>query len=312
MGQTLILYISDIHSLPQVAAKEDHQVAIFEAKGLTKRYGNVGIEDVSFSLEPGIITGFIGANGAGKTTTMKCALNVVHPDAGEVTAFGLSMRDCEEEIKSRVAFATGGFDYYPYCRAGKVAKMISEFYPVWRDDVYKSLIAKFGLDENKRIRDFSAGMKVKFSLALALSHEAEVLFLDEPTSGLDPLARDELLDVFRSVAYDRDKSILFSTHVTSDLDKCADKILIIRDGKIISDSTRDELIDGHVIIRGGADELTDEIKAKAVGYKTNAYSFSALVKRGETSTEGFVTEKPDLEDVMIYYYRRAGEGDTAL
>ena len=138
-------------------------MAIFEAKGLTKRYGNVGIEDVSFSLEPGIITGFIGANGAGKTTTMKCALNVVHPDAGEVTAFGLSMRDCEEEIKSRVAFATGGFDYYPYCRAGKVAKMISEFYPVWRDDVYKSLIAKFGLDENKRIRDFSAGMKVKFS-----------------------------------------------------------------------------------------------------------------------------------------------------
>lgn len=287
-------------------------MGIFDAKGLTKRYGDVGIDGVSFSLEPGIITGFIGANGAGKTTTMKCALNVVHPDAGEVTAFGLSMRDHEEEIKSRVAFSSGGFDYYPYCKAGKVAKMISGFYPVWRDDVYDSLIKKFGLDENKRLRDFSAGMKVKFSLALALSHDAEVLFLDEPTSGLDPLARDELLDVFRTVAYEHEKSILFSTHVTSDLDKCADKILIIRDGKIISDGTRDELIDGHVVIRGGADELTDEIKAKAVGYKTNAYSFSALVKRGEMSTDGFVTEKPDLEDVMIYYYRHAGEGENTL
>ena len=287
-------------------------MGIFEAKGLTKRYGNVGIDGVSFTLEPGIITGFIGANGAGKTTTMKCALNIVHPDAGEVTAFGLSMRDHEEEIKSRVAFSSGGFDYYPYCKAGKVAKMISGFYPVWRDDVYCELIKKFGLDENKRLRDFSAGMKVKFSLALALSHDAEVLFLDEPTSGLDPLARDELLDVFRTVAYEHEKSILFSTHVTSDLDKCADKILIIRDGKIISDGTRDELIDGHVVIRGGTDELTDEIKAKAVGYKTNAYSFSALVKRGEIPTDGFVTEKPDLEDVMIYYYRHASEGDISL
>lgn len=287
-------------------------MGIFEAKGLTKRYGSVGIEDVSFSLEPGLITGFIGANGAGKTTTMKCALGVVRPDAGEVTAFGLSMRDREEEIKSRVAFASGGFDYYPYFKAGKVVKMLSGFYPTWRDDVYGNLIKKFGLDENKRIRDFSAGMKVKFALALALSHDADVLFLDEPTSGLDPLARDELLDLFRSIAYDRGKSILFSTHVTSDLDKCADKILIIRDGRIISDETRDDLIDGHVVIRGGADELTDEIKAKAVGYKTNAYSFSALVKRGDLPTDGFVTEKPDLEDVMIYYYRRNGEGDAAL
>lgn len=103
---------------------------LFEARGLTKRYGNVGIEDVSFSLSPGIITGFIGANGAGKTTTMKCALNVVRPDSGEVTAFGLDMKTHEEEIKSRVAFASGGFEYYPYSRVGKVAKMVSEFYPV--------------------------------------------------------------------------------------------------------------------------------------------------------------------------------------
>lgn len=285
---------------------------LFEARGLTKRYGNVGIEDVSFSLSPGIITGFIGANGAGKTTTMKCALNVVRPDSGEVTAFGLDMKTHEEEIKSRVAFASGGFEYYPYSRVGKVAKMVSEFYPVWRDDVYRELIKKFDLDENKRVRDLSAGMKVKLSLSLALSHDAEVLFLDEPTSGLDPLARDELLDVFRAVAYEREKSILFSTHVTSDLDKCADKILIIREGRIISFGTRDELVDGHVIVRGGADELTDEIKRAAVSYKSNSYSFSALVGRGAIDTSRFVTEKPDLEDVMIYYYRRGGKGENSL
>lgn len=277
---------------------------MLEVKNLCKSYGTFGIKDVSFTVKRGFITGFIGANGAGKTTTLKSMLNIVRPDSGSVTAFGLDMRERETEIKSRLSFCSGAFDFYLYERAGKVASVYKRFYDKWNDKAYHEYLKKFHLDENKKIKDFSAGMKVKFSLALGLSHEAELLILDEPTSGLDPVARDELLELFGRLIEDGEKSVLFSTHITSDLDKCADYILFIKDGLIVGDDTRDGLIDSHVLVSGGADELTDAIEKNAVGIKKNKFSFTAMMKRDcGLDLGGLNTERPNLEDIMVYYNR---------
>ena len=278
---------------------------MFQVKNLTKKYEGFTLDNVSFSLPEGLITGFVGANGAGKSTTMRAMLGIVKPDSGSVTAFGYDMAQNELEIKRRIAFSSGGFEYYPYEKAASVKNVYRDFYPTWNEDAYKAYLSKFGLDDNKRIRDFSSGMKVKFSLALALSHDAEVIVLDEPTSGLDPIARDELGDILREIVSDGKKSVMFSTHITSDLDKCADRILLIANGKLLLDEDKDEAIENHLLIRGGMDELTDEIRQKAIGIKKNEFGFTALVRRGKDDTyRDFTTELPNLEDLTVFYSGR--------
>ena len=153
-------------------------------------------------------------------------------------------------------------------------------------------------------------MKVKFSLALAMSHNAKVFIFDEPTSGLDPIARDELLDVFRDIVEDGDKSILFSTHITADLEKCADYVLFIKDGQIIVDSEKDALLDNYALIKGGADELTDELTSRLIACKQHKFGYVALIARNKIrSTDEFVTEKPTLDDIMVYF-NKSGEAQA--
>ena len=275
---------------------------MFQVKNLTKRYDGFTLEGVSFSLPEGVITGFVGANGAGKSTTMRSMLGIVRPDGGSVTAFGYDMATDELEIKRRVAFSSGGFEYYPYDKAARVKDFYREFYPSWNEDAYRGYLKKFGIVDSKRIRDFSSGMKVKFSLALALSHDAEVIVLDEPTSGLDPIAREELGDILREIVSDGKKSVMFSTHITSDLDKCADRILLIAHGRILLDEDKDEAIENHVLIHGGNEDLTEEIKRKAIGIKRNEFGFTALMRRENDDTYSrFSTETPDLEDLTVFY-----------
>ena len=209
-----------------------------EVAGLKKNYAGFSL-NVSFALEEGKITGFIGRNGAGKTTTIKSLLGFVHPDAGDIRFFSMPFAENEMKIKSRLGVVLGGVNYYPQKRLGTVAAVTSRFYPEWDDLLYRKYMQLFSLDESKRISELSAGMKVKFSLALALSHSADLLILDEPTSGLDPVSRDELMELFRSVVKSGKRSILFSTHITSDLEKCASHITMIKDGQILCSDTRD-------------------------------------------------------------------------
>ena len=156
------------------------------------------------------------------------------------------------------------------------------------------------MDGKKKVRDFSAGMKVKFSLALALSHGAELFVFDEPTSGLDPIARDEMLTIFQDIVADGQKSVLYSTHITSDLDKCADYILFIHEGKIILDGTKEDIISEHIIVHGEKEQVAT-VKEKAIGIKENAYSFSALMKKSDATSLSLTQEIPNLEDIMVYY-----------
>ena len=204
---------------------------IVEVKGICKTYPAFRLNGVSFSLEGGKITGFIGRNGAGKTTTIKSMLNLIHTDGGEIRYFGTPLKGHETEIKQRIGYSTGTVSWYPRKTIREIVGVTRTFYPNWDEEACRKYLALFNLDENKKPIELSEGMKVKFNLLLALSHRAEVLILDEPTSGLDPFSRDELLELFETLR-SHGVTILFSTHITSDLEKCADNIIYISCGEI--------------------------------------------------------------------------------
>ena len=204
-------------------------MSIAEVKGLTKQYPSFTLSDVSFPIEAGRITGFIGRNGAGKTTTIKAMLNLVHPDGGAVSFFGLPLTENESKIKTRIGYSTGTVGWYPRKKIKDIVGVVKHFYSTWDEDAYRKYLDLFGLDENKAPIELSEGMKVKFNLLLALSHRAEVLILDEPTSGLDPFSRNLFLELKQHGV-----AVFFSTHIISDLEKCADDIVYISKGKIVA------------------------------------------------------------------------------
>ena len=205
---------------------------ILEVEKITKKYPAFLLDNASFSLESGSIMGFIGRNGAGKTTIIKSILNLIHTDSGTIRIFGKSYTGRENDIKERIGYATSSNIFYPRKTLKEITEMTRIFYRNWDQESYEKYIALFNLDESKKMKDLSEGMKVKYSIALALSHRAELLILDEPTSGLDPVSRDEILTIFRNLK-ENGTSILFSTHITSDLEKCADWITYIKSGVII-------------------------------------------------------------------------------
>ena len=217
---------------------------IVEIKDVCKTYPAFKLKDVSFSLESGKITGFIGRNGAGKTTTIKSMLNLIHTDSGEVCYFGLPLSEHETEIKQRIGYSTGTVSWYPRKTIRQIVDITKTFYKNWDEEAYRRYMTLFGIDENKKPIELSEGMKVKFNLLLALSHKAEVLILDEPTSGLDPFSRDELLELFKTLR-SHGVTILFSTHITSDLEICADNIVYISNGEIRANCTKEAFLKDH-------------------------------------------------------------------
>ena len=229
-------------------------MGIVEVSGLCKTYPAFQLKDVSFSLEEGQITGFIGRNGAGKSTTIKAMLNLIHADSGRIEYFGLPLRENEAEIKRRIGYSTGAVSWYPRKTIREITEVTRGFYSSWDEEACRNYRTLFGLDESKRPMELSEGMKVKFNLLLALSHRAEVLILDEPTSGLDPFSRDELLELFGTLKA-RGVTILFSTHITSDLERCADRIVYIRQGEIRAACAKAEFMQRC----GRANESLEEI-----------------------------------------------------
>ena len=206
---------------------------VLEVRELRKTYPAFTLKDVSLDVPQGAIVGFIGRNGAGKSTTLKSILGLVHPDGGTVRAFGLDYAANEAAIRRRIGVVLGGIDFYPKKKVGVITDVTRRFYSNWDEDKYRHYLELFAIDESKRVDQLSSGMKVKYMIALALSHSAELLILDEPTSGLDPVSRDELVELFRRIVADGSRSILFSTHITSDLEKCASHIAFIKDGEML-------------------------------------------------------------------------------
>lgn len=216
-------------------------MAIVEVKDLVKKYPSFELKNISFCLERGRITGFIGRNGAGKTTTIKSMLNMVHPDGGAVRYFDLPLSGNEADIKKRIGYSTGTVSWYPRKKIRDIVDIVKRFYDTWDEAAYRKYLELFSIDEMKMPIELSEGMKVKANLMLALAHKAEVLILDEPTSGLDPFSRNELLEIFSELK-NEGVSVFFSTHIISDIEKCADDIVYISKGKILAAMPKEDFI----------------------------------------------------------------------
>ncbi len=217
---------------------------IVEIQHLGKKYPSFELNDVSFGIEKGRITGFIGRNGAGKTTTIKSMLNLIHPDSGEILYFGKPLAGNEMEIKQRIGYSTGTVSWYPRKKIRDIVNVEKRFFDSWDENAYRKYLELFALDESKAPVELSEGMKVKFNLLLALSHKADVLILDEPTSGLDPFSRNELLEIFDQLKKEG-VAVFFSTHVISDIEKCADDIVYISKGRIIAALSKTDFIEKY-------------------------------------------------------------------
>lgn len=271
--------------------------------GLCKTYPGFALQNVSFSLAPQKITGFIGRNGAGKTTTLRSIFNFVHPERGEIEFFDMKFAQHEKEIKSRIGFVTGAVDFYPHKKLRAISDVTKSFYSTWDENAYRQYMKQFRLEENKTPAQLSAGMKVKYSLALALSHGAELLILDEPTSGLDPVSRDALLEDFLNLC-DAGKTILFSTHITSDLDKCADRILYMRNGKMTADADLQDFAASYRLVHFKPGALSGEQEAALLGVCRSKQGSSGLIGAGAESL--FEEALPvNLEDIMVHLEKEA-------
>lgn len=277
---------------------------IVDVHNLNKKFKTFSLQDINIELEPGYIMGFIGKNGAGKTTTLKSMLNIVHADSGTINLCGFDLRTDELALKSCIGFVCGDTDFYRNTKIKKLTQVIKNFYAEWDDAKYKSFLSRFDLDENKKIKELSSGMKVKYSLAIAMSHNARLLLLDEPTSGLDPAARDDLICLFREFISGGERSILFSTHITSDLEKCADFITYIKDGKIIESCDKDTFKEKYILISGKKSDLSDEVARKIIGLRTHDFGFEGMISVADKNiAQNFESANPSLEDIMIHIER---------
>ncbi len=280
---------------------------ILRVRGLTKTYPGFRLEEVSFALERGTINGFIGRNGAGKSTTLKALLNFVHPDRGEIRFWGQEFQGREAEIKERIGFVTGGVSFYPRKKLKHITAVTRKFYSRWDQETYEDYCRRFKLDQEKTPSQLSAGMQVKYALALALSHRAELLILDEPTSGLDPVSREELLDDFLGLVEREGVTILFSTHITSDLERCADRILYIQHGKLCADLPLEAFQDQYRLVKVKKADLTEERKAALVGIRRSREGYTGLLPAGKPAPDWLTAEKATLEDIMVHLEKEEEE-----
>ncbi|HEX2946218.1 MAG TPA: ABC transporter ATP-binding protein [Clostridia bacterium] len=281
---------------------------VLEVTGLVKNYNNFRLEGITFNIQRGYIMGYIGPNGAGKTTTINLILGILNPDGGQIRLFGEDVETSPASLKERVGFVIGETAFYEFLSAKEMAGIIARFYKRWDWKAFDRYMKIFELDKNQKIESYSKGMKIKYMLACALSHNAELLLLDEPTSGLDPVFRSELMDIFQEIISDGEKSILFSTHITSDLDNIADYVTFINNGSIVFSDDKDSVLSRFSIVKGGRDQRENVMRTdKIVGILNSEVGFSALTNDREwflrNPEKGVVLEKASLEDIMVHYVR---------
>ncbi len=277
---------------------------VLEIKNLRKNYEDFTLSDVSFSLPEGYIMGLIGPNGAGKTTIIKLIMNLIRKNDGTIKIFGKTMKDSEVKIKSRIGFVYDLPNYYTHLNLKQVKRIIARFYKDWDERVFADIVDRFNLPLNKIFKKFSRGMTMKAAIAIALSHHADFIIMDEPTSGLDPIFRRELLDQLAELLQNEKKSILFSTHITSDLERIADYITFVLNGRVIFSMEKDEIFENYAIIRGGKEFLNEELRSLCNGIQKNEVGFEALTDNitevKKVSGPDLIIEKVSLEDIMYF------------
>jgi len=280
---------------------------MLEVKNLSKKFKNFELDNISFKLEPGYIMGFIGPNGAGKSTTIKLIMNLLKKDSGEIKVFNKDNIEFEKEIKNRIGFVYDESYFYEDLSISQMKNIVAPFYKEWNNELFNKYMKDFDLDPKQKIRKLSKGMKMKFSLSLALSHNADLIIMDEPTSGLDPVFRREILDILYDIIQDEKKSIFFSTHITSDLEKIADYITFINDGKIVFSKSKDEILESYAIIKGGNNLIDNDLRKEFIGIRETKVGFEGLSQDSQKLKKllgnNIIIEKPSLEDIMVYNVR---------
>ena len=275
---------------------------ILKVENLNKSYKNFSLTDVTFSLPEGCITGFIGINGAGKTTTLRTILGLTQKTSGNIQIFGLDMEKNAKQIKNRIGVVLDDGCFYDELSLAEMKSIIAPVYTTWSEQDFKYYMDMFALEPKQKISTLSKGMKMKYALALALSHNAELLIMDEPTSGLDPLIRSQLLKVLTDYMENGGKGVFFSTHITSDLDKIADMLIMINNGHIVFQEEKDFLLDNYRIVKGDAKLLTSDMRKLFLNVTETTFGFTGITKHAaeiQTVLSDAIIERPTIEDIML-------------
>lgn len=276
-----------------------------EVKNLQYKVGQLNLEDVNFNVKKGYITGFIGANGTGKTTIIRLIMGLLKENAGEIEIFGQKLSSDPVEIKNKIGFVYSELYMYENWSVKVIESVVSKYYKNWDHQAFQKYLEDFSLPYKQKIKQFSTGMKMKLSLAIALSHNAELYILDEPTAGLDPIARNEVLEILQKELIDEDKTVFFSTHITSDLEKIADYIVYLKNGETILNDSIHNLKTEYKIVKGDSSILDDELKSLLISIKETSTGFEAISKDSHVFTELFgnqiIIEEATIEDIMIKF-----------
>lgn len=275
-----------------------------EVKGLTKFFSGFALKDVSITLPTGCIMGFIGENGAGKSTALRLILGLLRPDAGGIRVLGKTNFANDRTLKEHVGVVLDECGFPENLTLSDINAILRLCYRTWDERRFRSFATRFRLPERKSIKAFSRGMKMKLSIAAALSHDSRLLILDEATSGLDPIVRDEILDAFLDFIQDETHSILISSHILSDLEKICDYITFIHQGKILLSSAKDELLSQYAIAKGSAKAIAAIEPSAVVGVRSSAFGTEALVKRSALPPD-IVSNPATLEEIMLYFVKEA-------
>ncbi len=273
-------------------------------KGLNKAYDDFKLSNININIKEGKIVGIMGENGAGKTTTIKSLLNLINIDSGTINIFGLDNKKNERQIKEKISVVLDNSFLPGYYDLIDINRVMKDMQKNWNEKVFFDYCNKFKLPTNKIIKNFSKGMFIKMKIAVALSTNPKLLILDEPTSGLDPIARSDILDIFSEYVNGTNNSIFISSHITTDLEKIADSIILIDNGTILFDKTRDELLNNYLLIKCSEDEFNKLDKDKYIKYKKDRFEYKVLVDKKFSSEYKFENiNKATLEDIMLLYTR---------
>ncbi|EFI70285.1 ABC transporter ATP-binding protein [Lysinibacillus sp. HST-98] len=278
---------------------------VVELKNVTKRFKGFSVNHINLQVKRGFVTGFIGANGAGKSTTIKTMMNLLRPDAGEVKLFGLDYKTHEKEIKQRIGFVYDGNIFFEGLNLKDIKRIVAPAYKRWDDTLFYQYVEQFELPLNKAIKTFSKGMQMKASLAIALSHHAELIIMDEPTAGLDPIFRRELLDLLQELMVDGNRTIFFSTHITTDLDRIADYIAFIQKGELVFNQSIHDVAENYALVKGELNLLDRDTEKAFVHVHRASTGFEALTDNIKAAKNIFgdtvIIERASLEDIMYYF-----------
>lgn len=279
---------------------------VIEISNLKKEYDGFVLGELSFVVPKGSIMGFVGQNGAGKSTTIKSILNIVKKDSGDIKIFGLDSEKNEKKIKENIAIVFDSLPFHEELNATQISNILKNIYMEWDEKTFFSFLERFNLPLKKKIGKFSKGMKMKLQIATALSHNAKLLIMDEATSGLDPVVRNEMLDVFMDYMQDKEHSILMSSHITSDLERIADSVTFIHNGKLILSGYKDDILASHAIIQCSRDMLIQIDNEDIVSSRINEFKVSVMIKDRtmcEKKYPGFTFDNTNLDDILMYYVK---------